>query len=289
MNQKWTLIPAAALLLGCLAGCSNPGSQAEQQSAASETEAPSIIVTVSPDAVTLPPDATPKVEYVQTDAEQSVTSAVPVQEAPATTLTGKWEIYTLDGQTLQRGQYGDEEYARLYQMEIVEDGTAAYYDRGNGTVAYGSWLCTDGTNVELAFGAESQQNYYPMNMNAGSWVFEGTTLTGQTDYLGPIVLHKVNTFSERAVPELAWVPGRWVGGGYDFSVYNVDSTVVFSMYYDGASAVYCGDIQQDGSLKLVFELGDTQNYHFENAVFRQTATGAELAFPGGEVVQLQRQ
>ena len=279
MNLKTglcTVLAAAALAAVCT-GCGESSfpeipDHVPPATAAESSEAPADIEpeqTAPPAQAEQPAaDAAP-----DGDAPPADHAPEPAAEEPDAVFCGKWEVYSVDDQTLCMGQYGSEDYARLWQMELLADGTALYYDRMDGRTVEGQWAHPVSDYVQLLFGADQQPFLFPISFNGGDWncTCEGW-LTGTSESGMQIALRKTDSFQERAYPQSAGLAGLWSGSAngteYGWDISTVEQSVNMTITVNGESMAYpyFGEVQPDGSVRLTVEFGDGTPQPFEQSV-----------------------
>ncbi|MCQ2407480.1 MAG: hypothetical protein MJ065_03000 [Oscillospiraceae bacterium] len=225
-------------------------------------------------------NAEPEPTEPSAPADQPSAEAVPADDAPQpaaddpdAVLCGKWEVYSVDDQTVCGGQYGDEDYARLWQMELLANGTALYYDRMDGRVVNIGWTHPVPDFVQLTFGADQMPFMFPLSFNEGAWDCsrEGW-LTGVSESGMQVALRKTDSFQERAYPQSANLAGLWSGSAngaeYGWDISTVEQSVLLNITVNGEGMMYpyFGEVQSDGSIRLIVEFGDGTPQPFEQSV-----------------------
>ena len=275
----------------------------------------------TPDTVseTVPADAQTEPAEAQENAETAAPpdSAEAAQEpvsGETSAVCGKWEIASLGGNSLDEGQYGSEEYCRLYQMEFKQDGTAAFYARCDGKESTGAWMETAPGTVQLLVQDDFKQIFYPLGLCDCIFTLADDTLTAQTN-LGELVIRKTDSFTERSHPEIAWLTGEWRASeitdssgnlitalpngqpieNLRVSFFSISDTV--GMYITESEDTSDGDIyfahlQNDGSFLVQQEFEEGNLPEFRDSVLRVENEDQLLWFVKDQeigIVQLKRQ
>lgn len=236
--------------------------------------------------------ATFAAETTQTSAENDTSAP---KESAADAVCGKWEVQSVGENTVYAGQYGSEDYCRMFQMELFPDGTAEYYERGTAFCAAGTWSLADSA-LHLSFPGGGAAHLAPLNYltpdadDGYTLTFADDTLTGEAEYLGALVFSRVDSFTERQYPDTAWLSGEWVcdtersaadGHAGDLAnirwdVYTVEQSVLMSITTDDLVwDPYFGEIQPDGSFRLVVEYPEDRGYPFIDSVISHDGDEAE--------------
>ena len=281
LQIKICAVLAAAAIAAVCTGCGEssfpeipdhgPSDTAAQSSEATENSVPE---QTAPPVQTEQPaaDAAP-----DGDAPPADNAPEPAAEDPDAVFCGKWEVYSVDDQTLCMGQYGSEDYARLWQMELLANGIALYYDRADGRCVEGQWAHPTPDYVQLLFGADQLPFLFPISFNEGDWncTREGW-LTGTSESGMQVALRKTDSFQERAYPQSACLAGQWSGSAngteYGWDISTVEQSVNMTISVNGESMAYpyFGEVQPDGSIRLVVEFGDGTPQPFEQSVIVST-------------------
>ena len=280
----------------------------------SSSQSANVQTTVPPE---MPSDTVPASGTTGDGAEQPAETlpenAVSLTDAQAA-VCGKWEIASLGDYPMEAGQYGSEDYCRLFQMEFMQDGKVELYARSEGKTLDGAWKEEPAETVQLLIAEDVKTSFYPLGISDCKFTLADGTMTTQTD-LGELVIRKTDSFTERSHPESAWLAGDWQASevtdsngnlistlpnmqpaeNLKVSIFTIEDTV--GMYItesdDAAEGdIYFAQLQDDGSFLAQQEFEEGNLPEFRDSVLRVENEDQLLWFvmdQGIGIVTLKRQ
>lgn len=286
----------AAMLAAGLSGCGGyyygGGSSAPvAEQAATGEPVETSAVTEETAAETTAPAEEPAPEI--TEAPETETPA----DDPAAAFSGKWVVAEENDIDREYGQYGAEEYRRIYQMELREDHTYVFYMRTDAQEYTGRWEAPDDSTVRIIF--DDGKDYYPafaFENRTTDWKLQNGRLCYQDSYTA-YELEQVVEFPEREFPESAWLAGDWHAielsdssgnrlaeqpdgtpvGNIRVSIFTVQDTTGMHITMTGDTVdgdLYFAQLQPDGSFLALQEFEDGSLPQLRDTVFR--AEGGQI-------------
>lgn len=270
MNRmKQAAVLSAVLLFGgLLTACRESSSAAETGNAGAESSAETQQEASGASSAADSQKDKPDTARTDSGAQSSQQSGAGTCNAVLNTaVCGKWEMQTYADNTVSAGQYGSEDYCRLYQLELFEDGTAAYYNRCEAETVSGTWETPSDTDVVLHFPTEEWVYLSPLPVMSEetdyAFTFADDTLTGMSRFDETLTFGKTEQFTERQYPETAWLTGKWVcdteksdadSPAVTWDISTIEQAVCAMIAADGTeSELYFGQIQPDRTIRLEAE------------------------------------